>query len=239
MVPGYGSPVGAVRTLVVADPLAAASPNLVAGANREGFHLRNVNAGRDYRPDVVADIARAVDGDGCPRCAGTLEASVGTPLAAWMPVAGAGAGTGTVPYADAAGGRRDLAMAVARIELERMLLAVVDAHHDDRGIVWPAAAAPFAVHVVTLSADRDPQVGSAVEELVGRLREGGCTVLLDDREESPGVKFADADLIGVPLRITVSPRSLAAGGVETLSRSGGERTVVPVADAVRLAVEGA
>lgn len=235
MVPGYGSPVGTVRTFVVADPLAAASPNLVAGANREGFHLRNVNAGRDYRPDIVADIARAAAGDGCPRCAGTLEAAAGTPLSAWSAVGSTGHGAVGPAYADAAGGKRDLAIAVARIELERMLLAVVDAHHDDRGIVWPAAAAPFSVHVLTLSADRDPQVGATVEELVRSLRQRGCAVLVDDRDELPGVKFSDADLIGIPLRITVSPRSLAAGGVETMVRATAERTVVELGDAVRLA----
>jgi prolyl-tRNA synthetase len=231
MVPGYGSPVGAVRTFVVADPLAMASPNLVAGANREGFHLRNVNAGRDYRPDTVADIARAVPGDGCPRCSGgVLEAARGTPLVTWSSQAGAGGLT----YADATGARRELAIGAARIELERMLLAVVEAHHDDRGIAWPDAAAPFGVHVVTLAADRDLQVAATTDHLVRELSRRGCPVLLDDRDESPGVKFADADLIGIPLRMTVSPRSVGAGGVEVTHRRSGERSVVPVDGATSL-----
>jgi prolyl-tRNA synthetase len=230
MEPGYGSPVGIAGLFVVADPAAAASPNMVAGANRAGFHLRNVNAGRDYVPDVIADIARAVRGDGCPRCPGVIDLARGTPLATWSPILSSSGLT----CADATGGRSDVAVGVVRIEVERILAAVVAEHHDERGISWPDAAAPFGAHVVVLSADRDPQVAATAAELERALRRRGSRVLWDDRDESPGVKFADADLIGAPLRLTVSPRSVAAGGVEVTRRRDGERSVGTVDETARL-----
>jgi len=230
MEPGYGSPVGVAGTYVVADRLAMASPNLVAGANQAGFHLRNVNAGRDYVASVVADIARVVPGDGCPHCPGTLALARGTPLCISATVVGAGGPA----CADSSGARRDIAIGVARIEVERILAAVVETLHDDRGIVWPEAAAPFPAHVVVLSADRDPRVADAATELASAARRSGRRLLWDDRDESPGVKFADADLLGIPLRLTVSPRSVAAGGVEVSHRRSGERSILSVDEAGRL-----
>jgi prolyl-tRNA synthetase len=107
---------------------------------------------------------------------------------------------------------------------------VVEEHHDDKGIVWPAAVAPYPAHLVALGAARDERVAAEAEGLYQRLTDAGVEVLYDDRDESPGVKLTDAELLGMPLIVTISPRSLAAGGAEVTRRAAGERSVVPIAE---------
>jgi len=116
------------------------------------------------------------------------------------------------------------------IGLGRNLACVVEAHHDDKGIVWPAEIAPYAIHLVAIGAGRDANVGSETEGLYQRLTDAGVEVLYDDRDESPGVKFTDAELLGMPTIVTISPRSLAAGGAEVTQRASGERSVIPIAE---------
>jgi prolyl-tRNA synthetase len=107
---------------------------------------------------------------------------------------------------------------------------VVEAHHDDKGIVWPAEVAPYPAHLVSIGAGRDEAVRAEAEGLYQRLADAGVEILYDDRDESPGVKFTDAELMGMPTIVTISPRSLAAGGAEVTDRASGERSVVPVAE---------
>jgi prolyl-tRNA synthetase len=210
MEPGYASPIGAHDTVVVVDDLVAASPNLVAGANRHGYHLLNVNHGRDFTADLVADIANARAGDPCPEC--------GTPL-----VLG-----GTYLAED---GRRQLViMGSYGIGLGRAMACVVEEHHDERGIAWPRSVAPYPAHLVALGALKDPAVAEAADGLYQRLTDAGVDVLYDDRDESPGVKLTDAELLGMPLIVTISTRSLAGGGAEVTDRATGERTIRPIAD---------
>jgi len=116
------------------------------------------------------------------------------------------------------------------IGLGRAMACIVEAHHDDKGIAWPASVAPYPAHLVALGAPRDPAVGEAAEGLYGRLADAGVELLYDDRDESPGVKLTDAELLGMPRILTISPRSLAAGGVEVTERATGERSVRPIAD---------
>jgi len=230
MVPGYASPIGAHDTVVVVDDLAARSPNLVAGANREGFHLRNVNVGRDFAPDVVTDVVNARNGDPCPKCGGTVALSNGIEVGNIFKL-----GTDfSVPmgatYLGEDGERHPIVMGSYGIGLGRNVACIVESHHDEKGIVWPASVAPYPAHLVTVSAAKEPRVTEEAEGLYTRLAEVGVEILYDDRDESPGVKFTDAELLGMPLIVTISPRSLAAGGAEVTVRATGERAVRPIAE---------
>ncbi len=230
MEPGYGSPIGAHDTVVVVDALAAASPNLVAGANRSGVHLRNVNAGRDFTPDVMADIANVRDGDPCPQCGGATRLAQGIEVGNIFKLGTDFTEALGATYLAEDGSRRHPVMGSYGIGLGRVMACVVEAHHDDKGIVWPASVAPYAVHLVAIGAGRDTAVAEAAEALYQRLTDAGVAALYDDRDESPGVKLTDAELLGMPAIVTISPRSLAAGGAEVTERASGERSVRPIDD---------
>lgn len=232
--PGYASPVGLrVRAsrdgpgvLVVADRSIQAGANFVAGANREGYHLTGVNFPRDFAVTLLADVAQAQAGHLCPRCPGSLAAESAIELGHCFKLGTRYAESLGALYLDPEGQQRPVVMGSYGIGLGRLMAAVVEAHHDEAGIVWPPALAPFDVHLVLLGKDEERP---AADEVYALLREAGWETLYDDREESAGVKFADADLIGCPLRVTVSKRSLQAGGVEVKARWAAERQVVPVA----------
>jgi prolyl-tRNA synthetase len=134
-----------------------------------------------------------------------------------------------VYYLDEGGQRQLAVMGCYGIGVERMLAAVIEANHDDNGILWPAEVAPFDVHVVVIGGD-DAEVAAAVQEVEATIEAAGLSVLLDDRDDSPGIKFKDADLLGLPVRVTVSPRALKNGGVEFKLRAGGDATVVPLGE---------
>jgi len=228
MEPGYGSPVGAHGTLVVVDALAAASPNLVAGANRPGVHLRNVNVGRDVTPDLSADIAGARDGDPCPDCGASLRLAQGIEVGNIFKLGADFTEALDATFLTEAGERRHPVMGSYGIGLGRAMACIVEAHHDEKGIAWPIEVAPYRLHLVAIGATRDPAVAEAAEGLYARLTDAGVSVLYDDRDESPGVKLTDAELLGMPTIATISPRSLAAGGTEVTDRASGERAVRPV-----------
>jgi prolyl-tRNA synthetase len=230
MEPGYGSPVGAHGTVVVMDALAAASPNLVGGANRTGFHLRNLNAGRDFTPDVTIDIANVRDGDPCPDCGTPVRLAQGIEVGNIFKLGSDFTVALDATYLAEDGSRRHPIMGSYGIGLGRAMACIVEAHHDDKGISWPASVAPYRAHLVAIGASRDPAVAEAADGLYARLTDAGVAVLYDDRDESPGVKFTDAELLGMPTLVTVSPRSLAAGGAEVTDRASGERAVKPMDD---------
>jgi prolyl-tRNA synthetase len=240
MEPGYGSPIGAHDTTVVVDDLAATSPNLVAGANREGYHYRNVNVGRDFTPDVVADITNAQEGDPCPICGGSVILRNGIEVGNIFKLGTRYADAFGATYLGEDGQAHPIVMGSYGIGVGRNVACIVEAHHDEKGIVWPAEVAPYAAHLVTLGAAREPRVTELAERLHTLAAEAGPRreILWDDRDESPGVKFTDAELLGMPWILTISPRSLAAGGVEVTERATGERATVPIEDVERRLVEG-
>lgn len=225
--PGYASPAGLrVRptrdgegVLVVGDRSIRAGANFVAGANREGYHLTGVNYPRDFAVTLMGDVAQARPGHSCPRCDVPLEAVSGTVLASWW----ADRATGPHLYADPEGALRPVAMGWCQAELEGWVAAVAETCRDEFGLVWPPALAPFDVHLVVLG--KEEPMREAADEICRQL---AGSVLCDDRDESAGVKFADADLIGCPVRLTVSRRSLEAGGVELKARAEKERQIVPL-----------
>jgi prolyl-tRNA synthetase len=230
MEPGYGSPIGARDTTVVVDELAARSPNLVAGANEAGFHFRNVNVGRDFTADLVVDLTNAREGDPCPTCGKSVILRNGIEVGNIFKLGTKFTDAAGATYLGEDGVEHPIIMGSYGIGVGRNVACIVEAHHDDKGIIWPEEVAPYAAHLVAIGANRD----AAVAELADRLHElsieAGREILYDDRDESPGVKFTDAELLGMPWILTVSPRSLAAGGVEVTERATGERTTRPISD---------
>ena len=228
MVAGYASPIGAHDTVVVVDDLVAASPNLVAGANKADAHYRNVNVGRDFTPDVVTDITSVRAGDACPQCDGRVRLENGIEVGNIFKLGTRYTESLGATYLGEDGERHPIVMGSYGIGIGRSLACVVEAHHDDKGIAWPASVAPYAAHLVAIGGARDASVTDAAEGLYQRLTDADVDVLYDDRDESPGVKFTDAELLGMPLIVTISPRSLAAGGVEVTVRATGERSIRPI-----------
>jgi len=232
MEPGYGSPIGAHDTTVVIDDLVARSPNLVAGANREGYHFRNVNVGRDFTPDVTADITNAQEGDPCPNCGTGVILRNGIEVGNIFKLGTKFTDAFGATYLGEDGAAHPIVMGSYGIGVGRNVACIVEAHHDDKGIVWPAEVAPYAAHLVTLGAAKEPRVNEVAERLHDLAAAAGTRneLLWDDRDESPGVKFTDAELLGMPWILTISPRSLAAGGIEVTERATGERSTRPIED---------
>jgi prolyl-tRNA synthetase len=237
VVPGYGSPIGARETLVVVDDAIPASPNLVAGANEEGYHLRNANYGRDFKADVVADIAAAQEGDACPQCGRPLRACRGVEVGNIFQLGTRYTEAMGGAYLDADGKEKPVVMGSYGIGVGRLLACIAEEHRDDKGLIWPVSVAPFQVHLVSLARDEGEATGAAAEKLYQELGARGVEVLYDERRETPGVKFNDADLIGVPVRLTVGERSLKKGAVELKLRRAAERGEVRVGDVVERVLE--
>ncbi len=240
MEPGYGSPIGAHDTTVVIDDLVARSPNLVAGANREGFHYRNVNVGRDFVADVTADITNAQEGDACPVCGSSVILRNGIEVGNIFKLGTKFTDAAGATYLGEDGQAHPIVMGSYGIGIGRNVACIVEAHHDDKGIVWPAEVAPYAAHLVSIGGAKEPRVTEIAERLHDLAAAAGPRheILWDDRDESPGVKFTDAELLGMPWILTVSPRSLAAGGVEVTERATGERSTRPIEEVEALLQNG-
>jgi prolyl-tRNA synthetase len=236
--PGYASPVGLQGVLVVVDDLIPYAPNLVAGANREGFHLRNVNYGRDYIAATVADIVAARDGDACPSCGNPMWSSRGVEVAKIFKLGTRYSESLGAYFEDESGARRPIVMGSYGIGLGRLLACVAEEHHDEKGLAWPVSVAPYPVHLIGLGS-KSGEAESAAAAIYDRLKAVGIEPLYDDRLESAGVKFNDADLIGLPLRVTVGERGLKQGGVEVKRRTEEHSRLVPLdglADALQAEV---
>ncbi|MBM4408486.1 MAG: proline--tRNA ligase [Chloroflexi bacterium] len=232
MEPGYASPVGVHSTFVVVDELAAASTNLVAGANKPGYHLRNVNLDRDYVPDRITDIAIAREGDPCPNCGSPVILRNGIEVGNIFKLGTKYTEALGATYLGEDGVEHPIVMGSYGIGIGRNMACIVEAHHDEKGIIWPEAVAPYAAHLVAMGANRDARVTEIADALHAHSIVTGNEILYDDRDESPGVKLTDAELLGMPRILTVSPRSLAAGGIEVTDRATGERAIRSV-DEVR------
>ena len=232
--PGYASPIGISRdnVLVIVDDLLPEAPNLVAGANQPGFHLRNTNIGRDYEPDLVADIALAENGAPCPSCSGILEAKRGVEVGNIFKLGTRYTEALGATFLDEDGKAQPIIMGSYGIGVGRLLACVAEEYHDDNGLMWPVSVAPYPVHLLLLHG-KDAEVEATADALYQELLAAGLEPLYDDRDERAGVKFNDADLIGLPLRVTVSARSLQNGGLEFKRRDQDERWIVPFADAIQ------
>ena len=230
IVVGYASPIGIENAKVVVDRTVLAAPNSIAGANEVGYHLRNVNYGRDFQADIVADIAVARGGDPCPNCGEPLTQTRGIEMGNTFKLGTDYAEKLGATFLDRDGNQKPAIMASYGIGVGRLLASVIEHHNDDDGIRFPVSVTPYHVHIVQLG-DSD-EVSRAAEKLHEELEASGLNVLRDDRGESAGVKFKDADLIGVPLRVTVSPRSLAKGSVELKQRTQRDAKLIHLDEAV-------
>lgn len=218
--PGYASPVGTRGATIIVDDSIAASPNLVAGANKAGYHLLNTNVPRDYKPDVITDIALARVGDMSPDNSGTLELARGAAVGKIFAPRALDAN-----FLDMNGKAQKQIAVVMELDLGATLLAHLGAHRDEKGITWTRALAPFDAYIVALNADK-PEVANALEKVDFALSLAGLDCFIDDRNESAGVKFNDADLVGLPLRITVGPKTVAQNSVELKARTEASARVV-------------
>ena len=235
--PGYASPVGlpeSENVLVVADLSIRDTPNLVAGANRTGFHLRNVNYGRDWRTTLVEDIASAEDGFLSPTDGAPLRAERAIEVGNIFALGDRYTAMLGATYLDEQGESRPIQMGSYGIGSGRLVASLVEQNYDDRGIVWPAPVAPFSVYLTWIGKDTDTATFEAAEGVYDDLRAVGVDVLFDDRTERPGVKFADAELIGCPLRLSVSSRTLAEGQAELRARTASESELIPLGDVVAI-----
>ncbi len=230
--PGYGSPVGLEGVTIVVDDLIPDSRNLVAGANRPGYHTLNVNYGRDYQASIVADITLAQAGDPCPECGEPLRVEKGIEVASMLKMGDRLSQAMEVTYLDQEGKTQPIAMGRYRLYADRLLAAVAETHYDEHGIIWPAEMAPYHVYLMTLG-KRSESVEGTANRLYADLGTAGIEVLYDDRDERAGVKFNDADLLGMPLRVVVGERGLKNGTLELKQRRESEVETIAVEDLVQ------
>jgi len=231
LIPGAASPVGISGIKVVADDSIITTGNLVAGGNKADTHLRNVNYPRDFKADLVADIARTQAGDTCPKCGGKLLSSHGIEVGHTFKLGTFISQKLGANFIDQNGVSHPIVMGCYGIGLGRLLAAAIEQNHDDKGIIWPMAIAPYHIYLCPLYLEnQNPDVTTKAENIYAELTSAGFEVLFDDRNESPGVKFNDADLLGIPIRITVSPRTLEKNSVELKPRPEKETRLVTLAD---------
>ncbi len=231
IVAGSASPVGLdVRT--VADESINLGSNFAVGANKDDYHLLNANVGRDFEPNVVTDIALAQEGYQCPNCDGALASRRGIEVGHVFKLGTRYSEALDAQFLDSGGERHMIIMGCYGIGVGRLLAAAIEQNHDDAGIVFPAPIAPYDIHLVGLNTNV-AEVAEAADSLYDDLRKAGMSVLYDDRNESPGVKFNDADLIGLPVRVVVSRRNLNQGIVEIKRRNSPDAVTAPVDEAVQ------
>ncbi|MDQ2911182.1 MAG: His/Gly/Thr/Pro-type tRNA ligase C-terminal domain-containing protein, partial [Actinomycetota bacterium] len=219
---GSIGPVG-VSVEIVADETLREG-QYVVGANRDDVHLRGVQAGRDFEARF-ADLREARKGDACPRCGGQLRLQVAIEVGHIFKLETRFSEALTATFVDEDGSERPLVMGSYGIGTGRIMAAAVEQHHDERGIAWPRSIAPYDVHVVAL-----PGVEEQAEQAAQALEGAGADVLLDDRDARAGEKFADADLIGIPLRVTVGKKTAEDGAVDVRERESGEERRVRLAE---------
>jgi prolyl-tRNA synthetase len=234
---GFAGPVGFDTARLLVDHDAAAVGGGVAGANETGFHLKDVWFGRDYRGQL-GSFRQVTTGDRCPRCGGSLQSYRGIEAGHIFILGTKYSEPMRATFIDEKQQPRTLVMGCYGIGVSRLVATTIEQHHDDNGIRWPMSLAPYHVHLVTIG--KDEPVVTAARSLYDALGQAGVEVLWDDRDERPGVKFKDADLIGIPLRVTIGAKGLAAGNIELKARTEADpkkAEMVPVGQAAAVLTE--
>jgi prolyl-tRNA synthetase len=229
IIPGCASPIGLKGVKIIADDSIESGTNFVAGGNLPETHVRNVNVPRDFKPDMVLDIARAQAGNSCPMCGGVMTSVRGIEVGHIFKLGTFYSQALGANFTDEAGAVHPIIMGCYGIGIGRMLGAAIEQHNDDKGIIWPVPIAPYHVYLCPLYRE-GTKVDETAEKLYTDLQAAGIEVLFDDRKESPGVKFNDADLFGIPVRVTVSARTLEKGAAEVKQRAQKESSIVPLSD---------
>jgi prolyl-tRNA synthetase len=230
VVPGFLGPIG-LKLRTVADLSVLGMRGAVTGANEANAHLINVDQERDFTPSAFADLRLAVADDPCPRCeTGILETHRGIEVGQVFYLGTKYSEAMGATYLDAEGRERPIEMGCYGIGISRLVAAAIEQNHDANGIIWPLSIAPF--HVLLLPINyKDEKTRTTADKLYQDLQKQGVEVLLDDRDERPGVKFKDADLVGIPLRVTIGPKGLDKGFIELRRRSDGNTEEVLLTDA--------
>ena len=227
LVAGFASPIGIRGIKVVADDSITSGSSFIVGANKPGYHFRNANYPRDFQSDLMVDIALARSGDSCPKCRGKLSSARGIEVGHVFKLGTFISERFGASFLDNDGISRPIVMGCYGIGLGRLLAAIVEQSHDDQGIIWPLSIAPYQVYLCPLSLEK-PAVLPSAEKIYQELQNEGIEVLFDDRGDSPGVKFNDADLLGIPLRLTLSSRTLQSQSVEAKWRTEKETQLLPL-----------
>ncbi len=235
IVAGYASAIGISGIKIIADDSIKLGSNFVTGANKPDTHLKNVNYPRDFKADIITDIAKARSGDACPNCRGTLQLKKGIEVGHIFKLGTFLSERLGAYFLDKNGVSKPIVMGCYGIGLGRLLAAAVEQNHDERGIIWPLPIAPYQVYLCTIKQE-DNKVSQAAEDVYTKLTKFNIEVLYDDRQESPGIKFNDADLIGIPLRIVISPRTLENNSAEVKWRRENKPSVLPL-DGIETAVK--
>jgi len=233
---GFAGPIGLSGIRIIADPEVKTMVNFVVGANKDDTHIINVNL-EDFKIDEVTEIRKAEAGEICPRCnSGRLKAYSGIEVGNIFMLGTKYSKALDAMYVDADGEEKPFVMGSYGIGITRTAQAAIEAFHDDKGIIWPKTIAPYDFHIIPINVE-DEQQNKVAFDLYEQLKKLGFTVLIDDRNERPGVKFNDADLIGIPIRISVGERGLKEGAVEIVIRKTMEMEKVPLEKAATRAAE--
>lgn len=226
---GYMGPVGIdpEKTIVVVDSTVMKMHNICCGANKEGYHLLNVNPGRDFTPTYVADIRLIQEGDPCPHCGGKVSKARGIEVGQVFKLFTKYSEAMHATFLDENGKEKPMVMGCYGVGVSRTMAAAIEQNNDKDGMIWPVAIAPYEVLVVPVNT-KDEASTQKAETIYEELKKAGVEAVIDDRNERPGVKFKDADLIGYPLRVVVGPKTLAEGKLEVKVRRTGEVQMLPL-----------
>lgn len=232
---GFTGPIGLHNCKIIIDTELEHAPNLVAGANQTDYHTKNVNYGKDYQADMIVDLKRIQEGDLCPCCGAQVKMARGIEVGQVFKLGTKYSSAMKAYYKDENMNEQVIEMGCYGIGVTRTMAAIVEQHHDKDGIIWPVAVAPYhvIVTIVNLKEEEQVKLGGQIYET---LKAKGIEALLDDRDERAGVKFKDADLIGIPVRITVGKRA-AEGVVEFKLRKDAQKSDLSVEEAIREAVD--
>lgn len=233
---GFAGPVGIRDVELIADPTVIEMKNFITGANKTDYHMTNVNAERDFKPSVIADITTASAGDSCIRCGSKLNVHRGIEVGQVFKLGAKYSSSMNATFTDENGNEAPFLMGCYGIGVTRTVAAAIEQNYDENGIIWPPAIAPYQA-IITPVAVGDQEIMAVAEKLYSALCKRHIETLLDDRDERPGVKFKDADLVGIPLRITIGSRGLKEGKVEIQIRRTGERKDAPTDSAVNTIVQ--
>lgn len=226
---GYMGPVGIdnKKVIVVVDATVMKMHNVCCGANKEGYHFINVNPGRDFIPTYVADIRLIQEGNPCPHCGGEVSKARGIEVGQVFKLFTKYSSALKATYLDENGKEQPMVMGCYGVGVSRTMAAAIEQNYDDNGIIWPIEIAPYHVLVVPVNT-KDEASAAKAEEIYMQLKKVGLETVIDDRNERPGVKFKDADLIGYPLRVVVGPKTLTEGKLEVKIRKTGEIRYLPL-----------
>ena len=227
---GYLGPVG-ISIRVVADQEVAAMQNFCVGGNEKNFHLKNVNLGRDFQVEAVTDLRQITPSDPCPECGGKLELTEGIEVGHIFKLGTGYSNSMNATFQDSDGQEKHFVMGCYGIGVSRVVAAAIEQNHDENGIIFPVPLAPSTVIVLNLGT-KDEAITAAAEKLYEGLQAAGLEVLIDDRDERPGLKFKDADLLGIPYRVTVGNSFLKSGKVEVRRRRDGETEEMTLEQAI-------